>query len=259
MFLGTPAYMSPEQARNARDVDQRADLWSAGVLLYEMLTGQAAFPAPTELARLAALVTDEPRPIAQIDPTLGPVASVVERAMKKDREQRFSSALEMSQALTDALGGRPKPIDPPPGPGDANVSPRSDGTDVGATMPSAARPPATRQQATLASPPAMSVDDPVAQVDVLVPALPPLAPIAPARPFAETLESQPPAKDESRGSRSSRPNEGLSRRSDAPLDAQSVSSRSRTTQGIGQGAVAALVVTAFIAGILVGWLAARVI
>ncbi|HEY6461839.1 MAG TPA: serine/threonine-protein kinase, partial [Polyangiaceae bacterium] len=47
MLLGTPAYMSPEQIKNARDVDQRADLWSAGVMFYEMLTGRVAFPAPT--------------------------------------------------------------------------------------------------------------------------------------------------------------------------------------------------------------------
>ena len=70
VFLGTPAYMSPEQARSARDVDQRADLWSAGVLFYEMLTGRPAFPAPTEFARLAALLSSEPEPVQKIDPSL---------------------------------------------------------------------------------------------------------------------------------------------------------------------------------------------
>ena len=82
---GTPAYMSPEQARNARDVDQRADLWSAGVLLYEMLTGRPAFPASNEYARLAALLSTEPEPVQNIDPSLAPLAGFFERALKKDR------------------------------------------------------------------------------------------------------------------------------------------------------------------------------
>ncbi|MGH7435148.1 MAG: serine/threonine-protein kinase, partial [Polyangiaceae bacterium] len=54
MLLGTPAYMSPEQIKNPRDVDPRADLFSAGVLFYEMVTGRAAFPAPTEFAKMTA-------------------------------------------------------------------------------------------------------------------------------------------------------------------------------------------------------------
>jgi eukaryotic-like serine/threonine-protein kinase len=110
MLLGTPAYMSPEQARNARDVDQRADLWSAGVLFYEMLTGRSAFPAPTEYARLAALLSSEPEPVEKIDPSLAPLAGFFVRALKKDRAERFASATEMARALSaavPALGGRP--------------------------------------------------------------------------------------------------------------------------------------------------------
>ena len=105
MLLGTPAYMSPEQAKNARDVDQRADLWSAGVLFYEMLTGRSAFPAPTEYARLAALLSAEPEPVERIDPGLAPLAGFFQRALKKDRNERFSSAVEMARALSDALPG----------------------------------------------------------------------------------------------------------------------------------------------------------
>jgi len=110
MLLGTPAYMSPEQAKNARDVDQRADLWSAGVLFYEMLTGRSAFPAPTEYARLAALLSAEPEPVERIDPSLAPLTGFFQRALKKDRSERFSSAVDMARALAVALpglGGRP--------------------------------------------------------------------------------------------------------------------------------------------------------
>jgi len=105
MLLGTPAYMSPEQARNARDVDQRADLWSAGVLLYEMITGRAAFPAPTEYARLAAVLSTEPEPVERVDPSLSPLSPFFERALKKNREERFASAAEMAQALASAAPG----------------------------------------------------------------------------------------------------------------------------------------------------------
>jgi serine/threonine protein kinase len=103
MLLGTPAYMSPEQIKNARDVDQRADLWSAGVMFYEMITGRVAFPAPTEYARLAAVLTTEPPPADRVDPSLAPVGPFLARALLKDRDQRFQSALEMARALTAAM------------------------------------------------------------------------------------------------------------------------------------------------------------
>ena len=99
VLLGTPAYMSPEQIKNAKDVDARADLWSAGVMLYEMLTGRVAFPAPTEYARLAAVINTEPEPVERVDPALEPLAPFIARALRKDREERFGSALEMARAL----------------------------------------------------------------------------------------------------------------------------------------------------------------
>ena len=96
MLLGTPAYMSPEQVKNAKDVDPRADLWSAGVMFYEMLTGRTAFPAPTEFARLTAVLTVEPDAAETIDPALVPLASFLARSLKKDRSERFATALELS-------------------------------------------------------------------------------------------------------------------------------------------------------------------
>lgn len=105
MLLGTPAYMSPEQIKSAKDVDVRADLWSAGVMFYEMLTGRVAFPAPTEYARLAAVLSTLPPPVEVVDPLLAPLAGFMKKALEKDREQRFQSALEMSRALTAATSG----------------------------------------------------------------------------------------------------------------------------------------------------------
>jgi len=102
MLLGTPAYMSPEQVKNARDVDARADLWSAGVMFYEMLTGRVAFPAPTEFARLAAVLSTEPEPIDRVDPALAPLSPFVTRTLAKNRDDRFRTALEMARALVAA-------------------------------------------------------------------------------------------------------------------------------------------------------------
>ena len=106
MLLGTPGYMSPEQIKNARDVDQRADLWSAGVMFYEMLTGRVAFPAPTEYARLTAVLASEPEPVERVDPALAPLAPFLRRAMAKNRDERFGSALEMARALAAAAPGQ---------------------------------------------------------------------------------------------------------------------------------------------------------
>ena len=104
VLLGTPAYMSPEQIKNAKDVDARSDLWSAGVLLYEMLTGRVAFPAPTEYARLTAVLNATPVPLEHVDPQLGRLSAFVQLAMQKDRTQRYQSALEMARALAGAMG-----------------------------------------------------------------------------------------------------------------------------------------------------------
>ncbi len=99
MLLGTPAYMSPEQIQNARDVDPRSDLFSAGTILYEMVSGRTAFDAPTEFERLAAVLSVFPPPLLSLEPGLTALSNVVSRAMEKDRAARFSSAAEMADAL----------------------------------------------------------------------------------------------------------------------------------------------------------------
>jgi serine/threonine-protein kinase len=109
MLLGTPAYMSPEQIKSAKDVDARADLWSAAVLFYEMLTGRVAFPAPTEYARLAAVLNTTPPPVEQVDPGLAPLGPFMAIAMSKDRAHRFQTALEMARALKEAIGAAEAP------------------------------------------------------------------------------------------------------------------------------------------------------
>jgi len=114
-LLGTPAYMSPEQIKNAKDVDPRADLWSAGVMFYEMLTGRTAFPAPTEFARLTAVLTAEPEPLPAVDAALAPLGAFVARSLKKDRDERFATAVDMARALRSVGEGTGRSrSDPPP-------------------------------------------------------------------------------------------------------------------------------------------------
>jgi serine/threonine-protein kinase len=98
-LIGSAAYMSPEQIAGDANVDKRADIFSAGAILYEMLTGRVAFSAPTEYARLAAVRSTNPEPMDRIDPALIALAPIVARALLKPREERFPSALEMARAL----------------------------------------------------------------------------------------------------------------------------------------------------------------
>jgi serine/threonine-protein kinase len=167
MILGTPAYMSPEQIRNSKDVDARSDLFAAGVLFYEMLAGRPAFTAENEFAKLTAVLTTEPEPIERVAPELASLSPFFARALAKDRDRRFQSAEEMAGALSHALAGAartstlqrmPQGLSgaPPPQAGVASphVSP----------SPSPAPAPAALKNATLASAPSAPVHEHIPEV-----------------------------------------------------------------------------------------------
>lgn len=94
--VGTAAYMSPEQVRG-EEVDRRTDLWSFGAVLYEMVSGEKAFPAAYELAVLYAVLHVDPEPLPDRIPDQ--VRHVIERCLEKNRENRHNSAAEVKAAL----------------------------------------------------------------------------------------------------------------------------------------------------------------
>ncbi|MDH4270571.1 MAG: protein kinase [Candidatus Aminicenantes bacterium] len=97
--LGTVAYMSPEQALG-KEVDQRADIWSLGIVLYELLSGKLPFHGDHEASILYTVVHEEPKPLKTVKPDVAPeLQQVVNRALKKHPEARYSSAVEMGKDL----------------------------------------------------------------------------------------------------------------------------------------------------------------
>ena len=103
MSVGTPAYMSPEQASADPEIDQRADLYSLGAVAYEMLTGRAPFLASTTQALRAAQVVEVPEDIGKRRPaTPVDLATLVMRCLEKRPADRPQSAKEVIQAL-DAI------------------------------------------------------------------------------------------------------------------------------------------------------------
>ncbi len=109
MAVGTPSYMSPEQAAGEEDVDGRSDLYALGCLLYEMLAGQAPFTGPTAESVIHQHMTAEAPAITSIRPAVpAEVAGVIQRAMAKTPADRFSPAAQFAEALASP-GPAPAP------------------------------------------------------------------------------------------------------------------------------------------------------
>ncbi len=115
MLIGTPFYMSPEQARSVDEIDHRADLWSLAVIAFECLTGRLPFDSKA-LGDLLAKIIFEPLPVpSQVDPAMTPEFDLWwTRAAARDARDRFAGAREMADALGRALGVVGAPIEAAP-------------------------------------------------------------------------------------------------------------------------------------------------
>jgi serine/threonine-protein kinase len=114
-LVGTPEYMSPEQARGRSDIDLRTDLYGLGVVMYEALTGRLPYDSEHTGEVLLQVVAGGAPRVSQAVPAVSEaISAVVARAMAVDREQRYTSAMEMRSALLDAaqplLSGAADPI-----------------------------------------------------------------------------------------------------------------------------------------------------
>lgn len=104
-LIGTPAYMAPEQAKGLH-IDQRADIYSLGLMLYEMATGVPAFQADTPMAVLLQQIQEEPRPPHLLNPKLpGSLERLIVRCLQKDPNDRFATAQELLRELDSQESG----------------------------------------------------------------------------------------------------------------------------------------------------------
>jgi serine/threonine-protein kinase len=109
VVIGTPEYMSPEQALGKRgdQLDGRSDLYSVGIVMYRMLTGELPFSADNTVEMILHHLKTPPRPPHELKPELGipdVVSAIVMKALQKDREQRYGTAAEMAKAIKQARG-----------------------------------------------------------------------------------------------------------------------------------------------------------
>jgi tetratricopeptide (TPR) repeat protein/tRNA A-37 threonylcarbamoyl transferase component Bud32 len=114
MMVGTPHYISPEQAKGERDLDARTDIYSLGVVLFQMLVGRVPFSADTPYAVIHDhIFTPLPLP-SSIDPNISPdVERVLLKALAKEKDDRFASVAGMLEAFGQATTAEPAPAVPP--------------------------------------------------------------------------------------------------------------------------------------------------
>ncbi|HEX7939938.1 MAG TPA: serine/threonine-protein kinase [Gemmatimonadaceae bacterium] len=115
VLMGTPTYMSPEQVSGDSILDHRSDIYSVGVMAYQMLTGKPPFQGGSAHAVLAGHITDRPEPIRKRHPSVPrEMADAVERCLEKNPDDRFQSAAELSAALQSVVFASDVALDEPP-------------------------------------------------------------------------------------------------------------------------------------------------
>jgi serine/threonine protein kinase/TolB-like protein/Tfp pilus assembly protein PilF len=191
LISGKACYLSPEQARGIR-IDRRTDVFSLGLVLYEMITGQPAFNGPTPSDTLAALLTSEPAPLSRYLgsaplPVMQGLQRILARALEKDRDRRYQSAREFAadlKAFKQSLGPGLPPEPPAAG-------------QVAATQPLAATPAAVSPAVTETQAPSAAVAAPPETDEIVIELEIP--------PTAETALVAQPSKTSARPAGAARP------------------------------------------------------
>jgi serine/threonine protein kinase len=164
--IGTPLYMSPEQMQSARGVDGRADVWSLGAILYELIAGGPPFMAHSLPQLCIAVMQQEPRPLSEVRSNVPEgLSAVVTRCLTKERSVRFASVIELAEALAPFAPGDQQHIVrrisrasvPAPDP-TTDVA-----DDVHATLPAGADPKAKAAESRLAQTPQSGATIPLDQ------------------------------------------------------------------------------------------------
>ena len=110
-IIGSPGYMSPEQVRDPSAVDARTDLWSLGVVLYELVSGQHCFDGEGAMKIFSAILEKDPRPLEDIRKDLPPgFAATIMRAIVRDRDARYRDAGEFARGLAAFASVRALPL-----------------------------------------------------------------------------------------------------------------------------------------------------
>ncbi len=113
--IGTPEYMSPEQIRGADDLDHRTDVYSMGIVLYELLAARVPFQSPSTFEVQRAQVTEPPPPLSRLRPDLPPaLEGLVTRALAKDPQERYPSCGEFARAIETYEPGEAVAAEPAP-------------------------------------------------------------------------------------------------------------------------------------------------
>jgi Tol biopolymer transport system component len=118
MVLGTPEYMSPEQAQGLSEISHATDIYALGIVAYQMLSGELPFTGETTMMSLFARLQDPPRPLHEARPDINPAAeAAVMKALERDPTNRYDRASELVAALQAAVGGiaEPGPVEPAQG------------------------------------------------------------------------------------------------------------------------------------------------